>query len=50
MIYGYLGNPKLRKAFVNISLTQREMDEYRKCAKDRIYFIKKYNIREMLCS
>jgi hypothetical protein len=42
MIYGYLGNPKLRKAFINISLTQHELDEYRKCAKDPIYFIRNY--------
>lgn len=42
MIYGYLGNPKLRKAFVSIRLTQDQIDEYRKCAKDPIYFIRNY--------
>lgn len=40
--YGYKGNPKLRRAFVNINLGQHEIDEYAKCAKDPIYFIKTY--------
>jgi hypothetical protein len=39
---GYNGNPKLRKAYVQLSLTQYQVDEYYKCATDPIYFIKKY--------
>lgn len=39
---GYLGNPKLRRAFVNIAMTQFQVDELRKCAADPVYFIKNY--------
>ena len=39
---GYNGNPKLRKAYVQLSLTQYQVDEYYKCATDPIHFIKKY--------
>jgi hypothetical protein len=39
---GYNGNPRLRKAYTSITLTKDQMDEYKKCAKDPIYFIKKY--------
>ena len=39
---GYNGNPKLRRAFVEVAMTQHEIDEYKKCHNDPIYFIKKY--------
>jgi len=39
---GYLGNPKLRRAFTQIAMTQHEVDEYEKCMKDPAYFIKNY--------
>jgi Terminase large subunit, T4likevirus-type, N-terminal/Terminase RNaseH-like domain len=41
-IAGYNGNPKLRRAFVDIALTQRQVDEFKKCAKDPIHFIRNY--------
>jgi hypothetical protein len=41
-IESYLGNPKLRRAFINISMSQHEVDEYRKCMEDPIYFTKTY--------
>lgn len=40
--YGYNGNPKLRRAYVQIAMSQHELDEYAKCYKDPIYFIKTY--------
>jgi hypothetical protein len=39
---GYNGNPKLRRAFVQVAMTQREMEEFDRCRKDPIYFIKNY--------
>lgn len=39
---GYNGNPKLRRAFVQVALTQHEVNEYAKCRADPIYFIKNY--------
>jgi len=39
---GYMGNPKLRRAYVQVSMTQYELDEYKKCMDDPIYFIKNY--------
>jgi hypothetical protein len=39
---GYNGNPRLRRAFTQIAMSQFEVDEYKKCAKDPIYFIRKY--------
>lgn len=38
----YLGNPNLKKANVPLQYTQEEIQEYIKCAKDVVYFIKKY--------
>ena len=38
----YLNNPLLKAAGVNIPFTQEEVQEYVKCSKDPIYFIKKY--------
>lgn len=39
---GYNGNPKLRRAFVQVAMTQFQKDEFAKCRKDPIYFIKTY--------
>jgi hypothetical protein len=39
---GYLGNPKLRRAFTQISLTEHQLQEYIRCVNDPIYFTKKY--------
>jgi phage terminase large subunit-like protein len=41
-LLGYNGNKKLRRAFLDISLTQYQLDEFKKCSKDPIYFIKNY--------
>ena len=38
----YLGNPKLRKAYTQVAMTQYEIDEYVKCFNDPIYFTKNY--------
>jgi hypothetical protein len=37
-----MGSPKLKRVGVNISLSQFEMDEYRKCSTDPNYFIERY--------
>ena len=37
-----MGSPKLKRVGINISLSQYEMDEYRKCAADPNYFIERY--------
>ena len=42
MTLGYLGNPKLRRAFTKIAMTQHEVDEYTKCMNDIVYFTKTY--------
>lgn len=39
---GYLGNPKLRRAYTQVAMSQHEVDEYKKCFADPIYFIKTY--------
>lgn len=39
---GYNGNPKLRRAFTQIAMSQHEVDEFYKCANDPIYFIRNY--------
>jgi hypothetical protein len=39
---GYNGNPKLRRAFVQVAMTQQQVMEYDRCRRDPIYFIKKY--------
>jgi hypothetical protein len=39
---GYNGNPKLRRAYTQIAMSQYEVDEYLKCLKDPIYFIRTY--------
>lgn len=39
---GYLGNPRLKKAGIDVSYTQEQLLEVAKCADDPIYFIKNY--------
>lgn len=39
---GYNGNPKLRRAYTSIAMSQHEKDEFEKCVKDPIYFTHKY--------
>ena len=38
----YLGNPKLKKVGVSISLTQEDVNEYVRCREDPIYFAQNY--------
>ena len=38
----YLSNPLLKRAGVNHPFTLKELQEYQKCAKDPIYFIRNY--------
>ena len=38
----YLGNPNLKRANVAQQWTKEEIEEYAKCMKDPIYFIKTY--------
>ena len=38
----YLGNPLIKKDNVKLDFTEHEVKEYIKCAKDPIYFCKKY--------
>ena len=39
---GYLGNANLKAAGVEIQFTKDQIEEYMKCAKDPVYFIKNY--------
>ncbi len=38
----YLSNPNLKKIGVDIEFTQKQIEEYVKCAKDPIYFIRQF--------
>lgn len=38
----YLNNPRLKAVGVNYAFGQKEIDEWKKCAGDPVYFIKKY--------
>ena len=38
----YLSNPNLKKVGVDIEFTQKQIEEYVKCAKDPIYFIRQF--------
>ena len=38
----YLSNPNLKKVGVNIEFTQKQIQEYVKCANDPIYFVNNY--------
>ena len=40
----YLGNPNLKRANVAQQWTKEEIEEYAKCMKDPIYFIKTYRV------
>ena len=39
---GYLGNPNLKEAGIDVQFTDKQVTEYIKCANDPAYFIKKY--------
>ena len=39
---GYLGNANLKASGVEIEYTKEQIEEYMKCAKDPVYFIKNY--------
>ena len=41
-ILGYNGNPKIRRAYTHVAMSQHEVDEYEKCMNDPIYFIRTY--------
>lgn len=38
----YLGNSNLKAAGVNINFSEKQIEEYMKCAQDPLYFIKNY--------
>ena len=38
----YLGNPNLKKANVSTNFTPKQVQEFIKCSKDPVYFIKNY--------
>jgi hypothetical protein len=38
----YLGNPKLKKIGIDVSLTQAQVEEFIRCSEDPIYFIQNY--------
>lgn len=38
----YLSNPNLKKIGINIEFTKEQIEEYIKCSKDPIYFVKNY--------
>ena len=38
----YLGNPKLKKANIQIDFSEEEIREITKCSKDVVYFCEKY--------
>lgn len=38
----YLGNPNLKRTNMSLSLTEEQVREYVKCAKDPVYFIENY--------
>lgn len=39
---GYNGNPKLRRAYTQVAMSQHEKDEFEKCMNDPVYFTKNY--------
>lgn len=39
---GYNGNPRLRRAFTHVAMSQHEIDEYKKCMVDPVYFTRTY--------
>ena len=40
---GYLGNPNLKAAGVDVEFTKEQVQEYIKCSQDPAYFIQKYS-------
>ena len=42
MSEGYLGNKNLKAAGTNVEFTKEQVEEYLKCAKDPVHFIKEY--------
>ena len=38
----YLGNSNLKAAGVKINFSEKQIEEYMKCAQDPLYFIKNY--------
>ena len=38
---GYLGNPNLKRANVQIEFTPEQIEQYARCMKDPVYFIEK---------
>ena len=40
--FGYLGNPSVKRDGVETEFTKEEIQEYRKCMKNPVYFAKKY--------
>jgi len=40
--FGYLGNPKIKRADVKVKMSKDEITEYIKCANNPIYFIRSY--------
>ena len=38
----YLSNPNLKKIGINIEFTKEQIEEYIKCSKDPIYFVKNF--------
>lgn len=42
MTDAYLSNPNLKKVGINIEFTKEQIEEYIKCSKDPIYFVKNY--------
>ena len=41
-ITSYLGNANLKAAGVKVDFTKKQVEEYLKCSKDPVYFIKTY--------
>jgi hypothetical protein len=39
---GYNGNPRLRKAFTQVAMSQHELNEFKKCVADPVYFTREY--------
>jgi len=42
MSEGYLGNKNLKAAGTNVEFTKEQVEEYLKCAKDPVHFIREY--------
>ena len=40
----YLGNPNLKKVNVAVEFTKEQIEEFSKCSKDPLYFIKVFKM------